>query len=107
MIVHSIESIWISPGITSGETPETHYAVGNTDVIVYFLDASSYVASFFTYESITRITQRHQRTGECLSGKYFWSSDMILIDRIDRKSIEIVIQNLLADGTFQRVFKRL
>ncbi len=103
----SITSIWISPGITSGETLESHYLVGNTDVVVSFADASRYVATFFTYANIARLVQNHQQTGECLSGKYFWSSDMILIDQIDRPSIKEVIHDLLKDDSFARVFKRM
>lgn len=107
MTQESVTSIWISPGITSGETLESHYLVGNTDVMVSFADASSYVATFFAYANIARLVQNHQQTGECLSGKYFWSSDMILIDRIDRPSIEKVIHDLLEDNSFARVFKRI
>lgn len=102
-----LSSIWISLGITSGETLESHYLIGNTDVVVYFADASSYVATFFTYANIARLAQNHQQTGECLSGKYFWSSAMILIGRIDRSSIEEVIYDLLKDNSFARVFKRM
>jgi hypothetical protein len=67
----SITSIWISPGITMGETLENHYLVENIDVVVYLLDGSEYVATFFTYESINRTVRSHQQTGEDLDGKYF------------------------------------
>ncbi|MFD1874683.1 hypothetical protein [Hymenobacter bucti] len=107
MTTESISSIWISPGITSGETPETHYNVGNTDVIVYFSDNSSYVATFFTYKNIDRIVKNYQQTGEGLSGKYFWASDMLLVDKIDRASIEAVVYDLLEEGSFLNVFRRV
>ena len=103
----SIASVWISPGITMGETLETHYLVGNIDVIVHLVDGSEYVATFFTYENINRIVKAHQQTGEDLSGKYFWASGMILIDRIDRESIEEVIYDLLEQGSFPSTFKRV
>jgi hypothetical protein len=103
----AIKSIWISPGITMGETLEAHYHVGNIDVLVRLADGSEYVATFFTYENINRIMKSHQQTGECLSGKYFWASEMILIDRIDRESIEEVIYDLLKEGVLQHVFKRV
>jgi hypothetical protein len=100
MLPESVQNVWISPGVTMGETLESHYTVGSIDVIVTLLDGSRYVATFFTYESICRITRKNQATGESLAGKYFWASDMILIDKIDRESIELVIQNLLQDGCF-------
>ena len=102
----SITSIWISPGITMGETLENHYLVGNIDVVVHLVDGSEYVATFFTYESINRIAKSHQQTGEDLSGKYFWASDMIFIDKIDRSSIEEVIYDLVNEGAFTSAFKR-
>ncbi|GAB3634734.1 hypothetical protein GCM10027422_03240 [Hymenobacter arcticus] len=107
MTIESLKSIWISPGITSGETLETHYNVGNTDVLVSFSDDSRYVATFFTYENIARIVKHHQQSGESLGGKYFWASNMILIDRIDRASIEEVIYDLVKGGSLQHVFKRV
>jgi hypothetical protein len=106
MLPESIQDMWISPGVTMGETLESHFAVGSTDVIVTLHDGSRYVATFFTYESIRRITHKNQATSECLAGKYFWASDMILIDKLDRESIEVVIQDLLQSGDFYSSFSR-
>lgn len=107
MLPELAQDIWISPGVTTGETLESHYTVGSIDVIVTLLDGSRYVATFFTYESIRRITQKNQATGGSLAGKYFWASDMVLIDKIDRESIELVIQDLLQDGCFISAFSRV
>jgi hypothetical protein len=78
----------------------------NTDVIVTFDDGAVYVASFFTYENIEKLRRKNTRTGECLGGKYLWASDMILIDKVDKKSIEQVIADLLRDGSFDTVFSK-
>jgi hypothetical protein len=76
----------------------------NTDVIVTFSDKSRWVASFFTYSNVETLRQMHAASGECLGGKYFWSSDMILIDDTSRKSIETVIEDLIRTDDFRYVF---
>ena len=78
----------------------------NTDVKVVFDDGSSWVASFFTYKNIETLVKKNQHTGECLSGTYFWSSDMILIDKVERKKIREVIDNIIERGYLNLVFSQ-
>ncbi|WFR57099.1 hypothetical protein QA584_26380 [Anaerocolumna sp. AGMB13025] len=78
---------------------------GNTDVIVEFDNEKRWVASFFTYNNISKIVEKNKSTGECLNGKYFWSSDMILVDEVSRQRIQEVIQFLINEGEFERIFK--
>lgn len=76
----------------------------NTDVIVEFEDGTRWGATFFTYGNITKLVEKNKATGECLNGKYFWSSDMLLVDEISRKSIEEIIQHLIRQGEFYNIF---
>ncbi|OME92383.1 hypothetical protein BK127_42030 [Paenibacillus sp. FSL H7-0331] len=78
----------------------------NTDVIVTFEDGSRWVASFFTYKNIQTLTEKNRSTGECLRGKYFWGSDMPLIDECSRNRIEEVIRHLINEGDFENIFDR-
>ncbi|WP_445667367.1 hypothetical protein [Paenibacillus sp. FSL H8-0034] len=78
----------------------------NTDVIVTFEDGSRWVASFFTYKNIQTLTEKNRRTGECLYGKYFWGSDMLLVDECSRNRIEEVIRDLIKEGDFENIFNR-
>jgi hypothetical protein len=41
-----------------------------------------------------------------LSGKYFWASDMILVDEVTRARIDEVIKHLIEEGEFEVVFSR-
>ena len=50
---------------------------------------------------------KNRTTGECLNGKYFWSSDMIIIDKIDKEGIIQVIDHLLEDMVFEQIFKKI
>jgi hypothetical protein len=78
----------------------------NTDVIVTFEDNSRWVASFYTYKNILTLAEKNRSTGESLSGKYLWGSDMILIDECSRQRIEEVVRHLLEEGQFDAVFER-
>jgi len=98
-------SIWIEAEewVSGSWTPDDD----NTDVIVTWVDGSRWIASFFSYKNIQTLTQKNKRTGECLSGAYFWSSDMLLIDEVSRQRIEEVIAQLFKENDFEAIFTPL
>ena len=100
-----IKNIWIETEECESIINSQNNTNDNSDVIVTFSDDKKYVASFFTYDNIKTLTEKNKKTGELLNGKYFWSSDMILIDRIDRNSIEKVISDLIKENSFYQIFK--
>ena len=100
-----IKTIWIEsedkgPIIEGQENTDD-----NSDVIVTFSDDTKYIATFLTYDNVKTLTEKNKRTGELLSGKYFWASDMILVDRIDRDTIENVVDDLIKEKYFAQLFK--
>lgn len=100
-----VREIWIeAEQWASGEWDHDN---DNTDVIVTMLDGSRRIASFFTYSNIGKLRQKNATTGECLNGKYFWASDMILIDRVSRSDVEQVIEHLLSVGEFEDRFRSI
>jgi len=86
---------------------EWNYEDDNTDVIVTSSDNKRYVASFFTYQNIESLRNKNKKTGECSNGKYFWASDMILIDKCSRKSIEKIIEHLIKKDEFYQIFREI
>lgn len=102
-----IKNIWIESedkGAIIGGTEEVN---NNSDVIVTFDDNSKYVATFFTYDNIEYLRQKNKQTGECLNGRFFWASDMIIIERINRKEIEEIIEHLINEKDFDSIFDRI
>src|ERR671916_1270078 len=95
-------SIWIeAEEWAEGEwTP----ADDNSDVIVTFETGERWVATFFSYQNILSLAKKNRGTGECLSGKYFVATDMILIDEVSRERIEEVVADLLKQDEFKRYF---
>ncbi len=97
----NVESIWI-------EAEEWEFGWDplnvNSNVKVVLSDGSSWVATFFTYGNISTLRTKNVETGECLGGKYFWATDLILIDELTRERIAEVIANLIANGEFESAF---
>ncbi len=86
---------------------EWDYQNDNTDVIVTTNENKRYIATFFTYQNIESLRKKNNETGECFDGKYFWASDMILIDKCSRNNIEKVIQYLINEGEFYQIFNEI
>ena len=102
-----ITNIWIESeekGSIIGGTAET---IDNSDVIVTFADNSRHIATFFTYQNIEHLRQKNKRTGECLNGKFFWASDMIIVDRINRDEIERIINYVILENKFESIFNKI
>lgn len=101
----TIKTIWIESEDKAPISGGQLYTDDNSDVIVTFSDDKKYVATFFTYDNVKTLTEKNKRTGELLSGTYFWASDMILVDRIDRETIEKVIDDIIKENYFDQLFK--
>lgn len=80
---------------------------GNEDIFVKFTNGDQYVATLFTYKNIETLRQKNKKTGEELYGKYFWATDMILIDNLSMTTIKEVIDDLLKDNSFNSVFHKI
>jgi len=102
-----IKDIWIESEERGPILGGTAGINDNSDVIVTFSDDSRHVATFFTYQNIEHLRQKNRKTGECLSGKFFWASPMIIVDRIEREEIEGVIKHLISEDEFGLIFNQL
>ncbi|WP_223808774.1 DUF7710 domain-containing protein [Rufibacter hautae] len=79
----------------------------NSDIDVILEDGTVYSATAFTFENIRFLREENSKTGECLSGRYFWAKDMLLVSQIERREIETIINHLIREGEFHFVFKRV
>jgi hypothetical protein len=76
----------------------------NVDVFVYFADGRKYFATFFTVSNIRSIMRKDRGTGECAGGLYFWASNMIVVERLDRETIERAVSDLMRSSEFEKAF---
>jgi hypothetical protein len=57
--------------------------------------------------NLERLIRKNEQTGECLNGKYFWASNMVLLDKINRESILSVVDYMLQTAKFFIAFKQI
>ncbi|QFG21111.1 hypothetical protein [Actinomadura sp. WMMB 499] len=68
------------------------------DATIILPDGSRYYGTFMTPDAITAVMQRWQSTGECLSGSYFWCTDLIIIHRPGIPAIVEAVRDLIDSG---------
>ena len=78
----------------------------NVDVQVTFPNGESFSAVFFTLQNIDTLMKDYEKTGEGANGLYFWTSDMLIVQRLTEQTICEAIDNLLAEGEFASVFSK-
>ena len=100
-----IEDLYLS--IENNSNPKFDEWNDNTDVIVYLDNGEKYIASFFTYKNIERLTEEHRKSGEYLAGKYFWIEHMVLIEKCSREFIQQVVEHLINEGDFYDTFRKI
>jgi len=97
-------SIWIEA--EEWAVGEWTPADDNSDVIVTFDNGDRWVATFFSYQNILSLAEKNRDSGECLGGKYFVATDMILVDEISRDRIEEVIAEMINENDLESFFAR-
>lgn len=78
----------------------------NVDVHVTFPNGESFSAVFFTLQNIETLMKDYRETGECANGSYFWTSDMLIVQKLTEQTICEAIDNLLAEEEFASVFSK-
>jgi hypothetical protein len=100
-----IKDIWIESENKSTVIDGEIETNDNSDVIVTMTNDKKYIATFFTYKNIEFLRRKNQRTNESLKGKYFYATDMILIERINRTEIMNVIKHQIKIDEFESAFR--
>ena len=78
----------------------------NVDVQVTFPNGESFSAVFFTLQNIDTLMKHYKKTGECANGLYFWTSDMLIVQKLTEQTICETIDNLLAQEEFESIFSK-
>lgn len=80
---------------------------GNVDVEVLLKNEELYSATFFTLENISTIMKSYKKSGECSNGLYFWSLNMIIVEKISEDEVKETVCDLLKTGEFFSVFMKI
>ena len=78
----------------------------NVDVQVTFPNGESFSAVFFTLQNIDTLMKKYKKTGECADGLYFWTSDMLIVQKLTEQTICETVDNLLAQEEFESIFSK-
>lgn len=57
-----------------------------------------YHPTVFTLANVAALMSRHEKTGECADGKYFWAADMIIVRRLSVDSLTATFADLIESG---------
>ncbi|MGL6194201.1 MAG: hypothetical protein ACRC2T_05200 [Thermoguttaceae bacterium] len=69
----------------------------NIDVVVYLDDGRAFGVTFYTLKNISTLMKKWSKTGECLDGLFFTGVDCIILNYLDKDTIERVISYLIED----------
>ncbi|RVX46888.1 hypothetical protein EDD27_9801 [Nonomuraea polychroma] len=78
-----------------GYAPET---ADQADATITLSDGTRRSATFMTFGVVSKIMDRWRDTGECLSGRYFWCSDLVVIREPGFDSMIAAVQDMIATG---------
>ena len=78
----------------------------NVDVQVTFPNGESFSAVFFTLQNIDTLMKKYKKTGECADGLYFWTSNMMIVQKLTEQTLCETIDNLLAEEEFESIFSK-
>ncbi|MFI7697322.1 hypothetical protein ACIBQ6_50230 [Nonomuraea sp. NPDC049655] len=78
-----------------GYAPET---ADEADATITLPDGTRRYATFMTLGVVSKIMDRQRDTGECLSGRYFWCSDLIVIRDPGFDSMIAAVEDMIALG---------
>jgi hypothetical protein len=76
----------------------------NVDIEVTLAGGERFTATFTTLKNIATIMERYRQSGECLAGKYFWASELIVVDELNVALIRKVVSDPLKSGELSRAF---
>ncbi|MEU1720517.1 hypothetical protein ACNF49_00970 [Actinomadura sp. ATCC 39365] len=78
-----------------GYAPET---ADEADATITLADGTRRYATFMTLGVVSKIMDHQRETGECLSGRYFWCSGLIIIRGPGFDSMIAAVEDLIARG---------
>lgn len=90
-----------------GESEKIDYEHLSTDVIVEFDDGEKYIATFYSCRCLEAMINEDKQTPEFHSGKYYKILNMILVRDFNAGDIIPVVEQMIAEGDFQIVFKKI
>ena len=71
------------------------------DATIRLPDGTRRYATFMTLDGIAKIMSRWQATGECLNGRYFYCTDLVIIDNVGFHAMADIVRDLIDTGDIE------
>ncbi|WP_157357412.1 hypothetical protein [Amycolatopsis nigrescens] len=82
--------------------------VENADAWVTLSDGTTWSATFLTYAELGRIMERWEKSGECLSGRYFSARpDIVILRSPGVEEMCAVIAELVNNGEYEMALQKV
>ena len=79
----------------------------STDVIVDLDNGDRYIATFFTYKSLTSMIESDVQSGDSYTEHYYRILNMVLIKDFNKGDLRAIIERMISEGDFQVIFTRI
>jgi hypothetical protein len=79
----------------------------NLDVEVHLDDGRRFCPTFFTPRNLQTLLDGHRASGEFPAGRYFFASDLIVIERLTREAIREALEALVQSGEIAEACREL
>ena len=79
----------------------------NTDVIVQLDNGDEYVATFYSVKSLQGMMNEHMNSEQYKAKGFYKILDAVLINDLGNSDLLPVIENMIGEGDFQVVFKKV
>ncbi len=79
----------------------------NTDVIVQFDNGDKYIATFFSHKSLVDMFEMDMKSGDFYLDQYYNILNMVLVRDFNNGDLHAIIENMIAEGDFQLIFKKI
>jgi hypothetical protein len=87
--------------ILTGDPPSM---TGFIDVEVSIADGRRFLGTVGTVADIAETMSRWKGTGECLGGRYFWISDLVVVASADVQALVDIVDDLASTGELASAF---
>lgn len=74
------------------------------NVIVNLEGQGNYAAVFGTLQWVRERLDHYRQTGECASGLYFWTADLVIVEVLTLDVIRRAVEDMIETGTLQLAF---
>jgi hypothetical protein len=82
------------------------FAEGFVDIDLDTTDGRRFLGTFGTLEDVAMVMERWRSSGESLNGRYFWMTDLVLVDVLNAETIVQVVEEMAATGEIPGPFTR-